>query len=102
MPINRNIDNYESLCVMAEDMETVMALVLRGALHGTGKELAAAHRFIEENLRELPDRALAQLISEIDNVLQPFEFDRSNTGKMFAVCTDIQIEQKRRRQTNGE
>ena len=102
MPRNRNIDNVKCLCVTAEDMETVMALVVRGGLHGTEKELAAAQEFVEENLRALPDRALHSLISEIDNVLQPFEFDRNNTGKLVAVCTSVQLEQKRRRQTNGE
>ena len=100
MPKYRNIDNVSCLCVMAEDVENVLALVLRCGLHGTEKEMAAAQRFVEENLRGMSDVALSRLISEIDNALQPLEFNNNNSGKMFAVCTSVQIEQKRRRQTN--
>lgn len=101
MARNRNIDKVKCLCVSDKDMADVMALVLRGGLYGTTAEMAAAQKFVDDNLRIVPDKALCGLIDEINKVLQPLNFNPDNTSKLVTVCTWVQDEQKRRRYTNG-
>lgn len=90
----RNIDKVPVIFTRQGDCEKLIALALRSAMAEGAEQMQLILRTIESNMDQLSDRALTEIIREIDES----EYKAKNGQIMLTICSYVLREQQRRRQ----
>ena len=94
----RDIDKVPVIFTRTGDCEKIVSLALRAALVSGAEDMRLILRTIDNNMELLSDRALSDIIAEIDNS----PFSENNGDIMITICSRVLREQERRRTNAAE